>query len=397
MEHLVVHLAYEARLGGPVQYRWMYPFERFMGYAKRAVKNKARVEGSISATYLHRETIHFCSHYFKDTLSPTSIRNEARTSDGERRTDSFALSVFNLPGRYAGMEKNCFPRDNVLRSAHVHVLINCIEVQPYLDLFLTSEQIAPEQSSAKIHDCFPQWFTNYVFLQEPTPTVQHLRNLAVGPKSNVKQWHTYIVNGYKFHTRSWTEGKETNNSGVCMKSLTENGEGDFYGVIENIFEIEYNYLDDMNTVVLFYCNWFDPSSRGTKFNSKTNTVDIKMNKRYQPFDPFAMAHNVRQVYFVPYPSTRVDKRGWCTAIMTKPRREIEKDVIDEDVDHPYQIDEMTNVADDVIAVEPFNQLCVGEDEAEEVPPGGEFDEDDEVPLEDGQDDNEDISDWDENN
>jgi len=28
MEHLPVHLAYEARLGGPVQYRWMYPFER---------------------------------------------------------------------------------------------------------------------------------------------------------------------------------------------------------------------------------------------------------------------------------------------------------------------------------------------------------------------------------
>ena len=28
MEHLPVHLAYEARLAGPVQYRWMYPFER---------------------------------------------------------------------------------------------------------------------------------------------------------------------------------------------------------------------------------------------------------------------------------------------------------------------------------------------------------------------------------
>lgn len=28
MEHLPVHLAYEARLAGPVQNRWMYPFER---------------------------------------------------------------------------------------------------------------------------------------------------------------------------------------------------------------------------------------------------------------------------------------------------------------------------------------------------------------------------------
>ncbi|KAL0291760.1 UNVERIFIED_CONTAM: hypothetical protein Sradi_7014600 [Sesamum radiatum] len=28
MEHLPIHLAYEARCGGPIQYRWMYPFER---------------------------------------------------------------------------------------------------------------------------------------------------------------------------------------------------------------------------------------------------------------------------------------------------------------------------------------------------------------------------------
>jgi len=28
MERFPIHLAYQARLGGPVQYRWMYPFER---------------------------------------------------------------------------------------------------------------------------------------------------------------------------------------------------------------------------------------------------------------------------------------------------------------------------------------------------------------------------------
>jgi hypothetical protein len=67
-----------------------------------------------------------------------------------------------------------------------------------------------------------------------------------------------------------------------MKSLTENGEGDFYGVIENIFEIEYNYLDDMNTVVLFYCNWFDPSSRGTKFNLH-NLNNSLLIKQYNAF------------------------------------------------------------------------------------------------------------------
>jgi hypothetical protein len=28
MEYLPIHLSFEAKVGGPVQYRWMYPFER---------------------------------------------------------------------------------------------------------------------------------------------------------------------------------------------------------------------------------------------------------------------------------------------------------------------------------------------------------------------------------
>ena len=28
IEHLPIHLSYEARIGGPIQYRYMYPFER---------------------------------------------------------------------------------------------------------------------------------------------------------------------------------------------------------------------------------------------------------------------------------------------------------------------------------------------------------------------------------
>ena len=28
IEHLPIHLVYEAKVGGPVQFRWMYPFER---------------------------------------------------------------------------------------------------------------------------------------------------------------------------------------------------------------------------------------------------------------------------------------------------------------------------------------------------------------------------------
>jgi len=57
-------------------------------------------------------------------------------------------------------------------------------------------------------------------------------------------------------------------------------------------------------------------------DSKYGIVDIHMDKRYVLFDPFIIAHNVQQVYYVPYPTSRRDRRGWCVAITTKPRGHI---------------------------------------------------------------------------
>ncbi|XXG43945.1 hypothetical protein AAC387_Pa01g3862 [Persea americana] len=51
MVHLPIHLALEAILGGPVQYRWMYPIERYLYTLKRYVSNKAFPEGSIAEAW----------------------------------------------------------------------------------------------------------------------------------------------------------------------------------------------------------------------------------------------------------------------------------------------------------------------------------------------------------
>jgi len=73
-----------------------------------------------------------------------------------------------------------------------------------------------------------------------------------------------------------------------------------------------------------------------------------MDKSYNLFDPSISAHNVKQVYYVPYPTTRRDKRGWCVAIKTKPRGYIESNDVQDDV--PYQVEEMSHV-NEVIKVE----------------------------------------------
>ncbi|KAL0352300.1 UNVERIFIED_CONTAM: hypothetical protein Scaly_1618700 [Sesamum calycinum] len=82
MDHLIVHLPYEARIGGPVQYRWMYSFERFLRELKKKVKNKAHVEASIV-----KEIGLFTLQYFEsDVQSKRSMprRNDEHMSSDDR-------------------------------------------------------------------------------------------------------------------------------------------------------------------------------------------------------------------------------------------------------------------------------------------------------------------------
>ncbi|XP_052115489.1 uncharacterized protein LOC107478330 [Arachis duranensis] len=81
MIHLSMHLAYEARLGGPVQYRWMYPIERFLLKLKNYVRNKSRPEGSIVERYLVDECLTFCSRYLNDNVRK-KFNNLTKNLDG---------------------------------------------------------------------------------------------------------------------------------------------------------------------------------------------------------------------------------------------------------------------------------------------------------------------------
>lgn len=69
MEHLLVHLPREAKIGGPPQYRWMYKVERFLYHLKQKIGNKAHVEASICEAYLQEEISNFVQHYFKPHVS----------------------------------------------------------------------------------------------------------------------------------------------------------------------------------------------------------------------------------------------------------------------------------------------------------------------------------------
>ncbi|KAK8946630.1 hypothetical protein KSP39_PZI007428 [Platanthera zijinensis] len=51
----------------------------------------------------------------------------------------------------------------------------------------------------------------------------------------VKGWNGYFVNGYRFHTLKYGEGKSTMNSGVCVNgSYYNDSNEDYYGELLEI-------------------------------------------------------------------------------------------------------------------------------------------------------------------
>jgi hypothetical protein len=64
MQYLLVHLPWEARVGGTVQFRWMYSIERELKKLKYIVHNKSRVEGCIVKAFACKVITNFSSMYF---------------------------------------------------------------------------------------------------------------------------------------------------------------------------------------------------------------------------------------------------------------------------------------------------------------------------------------------
>ena len=128
MEHLAVHLPYEALLRGPVHYGWMYQYERTMKYLKGKAKNLAKVEGSIIAGSLTEEVSHFTSYYFASKVR-TRRRAPRRYDDGGV-APTYAVAgvpdIFSQIGRLGGKSKEVWwSSEQDAHSAHTYILLNC--------------------------------------------------------------------------------------------------------------------------------------------------------------------------------------------------------------------------------------------------------------------------------
>ncbi|XP_052189903.1 uncharacterized protein LOC127799721 [Diospyros lotus] len=121
----------EAKIAGPVQYRWMYPIERYLRTLKSYVCNKSCPEGSIAEGYLAEEYLNFCSRYLKGC--ETKFNRIERNADGDGVKTIGGLSVFTQTGRALGKATQCELGREEWSQARLYVLKNCDEIQSFIE------------------------------------------------------------------------------------------------------------------------------------------------------------------------------------------------------------------------------------------------------------------------
>lgn len=253
MVHLTVHLVREVQLCGPVCFRWMYPFERFMKVLKGYVRNRNRIEGSIAEGYIAEEAVEFCTEYFKNVVT-IGIPNVGTATTTENFGGTSLLSDGKTLSKstFADLDVN----GPVMRQAHQTVLNNTEVVEPYFELHMSylKEKFPHETEKwlEKQHcQTFQDWLHEKVEEERKDPDniiSEELRWIASGPSSQILTYEGFKVNGCRYHTKARDDRRVTQNSGVFLVDTEDNS---YYGVIKEIWVLDYQMI----RVPLFKCNW----------------------------------------------------------------------------------------------------------------------------------------------
>ena len=283
MTHLLCHLVKEIRILGPMYLHNMFPFERYMGVLKKYVRNRARPEASIAKGYGTEEVIEFCVEFIED-LRPIGVpesRHEGR------------LRGKGTLGRKAIMTVD----NNLFRKAHFTVLQHSSLVAPYIEEHLAlgrARNIGKSDAWITRHhiDTFPAWLRQHLMGNESIN--QQLAFLARGPSGSITTFQGYEINGYTFYTRAQDMKSTNQNSAVRVDAMGHDGTtATYYGAIEDIWELDYGPLK----VPLFRCQWVRLTGGGVMIDdSGMTTVDL--NKVGYSDEPFVLANDVTQVFFV---------------------------------------------------------------------------------------------------
>jgi hypothetical protein len=132
MQYLLVHLPWEDRVGGPVQFRWMNSQERELKKLRATVHTKARVEGCIAEAFTSKEIMNFSSMYFSCAINVIAhmlwyhVVEEVSLSK---------LKIFQWNDKSVGAFTSHFVKDEEWNYTMLYIYMNMEEVKPYFNSF----------------------------------------------------------------------------------------------------------------------------------------------------------------------------------------------------------------------------------------------------------------------
>src|SRR3954469_16810795 len=294
MTHLLVHLVEEIGVLGPVFLHNMFPFERFMGVLKKYVHNRDRPEGSISKGYGTEEVIEFCVDFIPD-LKPIGVP--------ESRYEGRLRGKGTL-----GKKSKIFQDGHSSTQAHYTVLQSSIFVQPYIEEHknvLRSKFPGEDDQwiQVKHMESFGSWLQ--LRLMHDTTIGNQLYLLAATPSETVLTFQGYEINGNTFYTVAQDKKSTNQNSGVRFDATNEDGTKDtYYGYIDEIWELDYG---PTFKVPLFRCSWVNMNVDGIKVDQLYGMTTVDLKNLGHTDDPFVLAKDVAQVFYVKDMSSRPKK------------------------------------------------------------------------------------------
>jgi hypothetical protein len=128
MQHLLIHLPYEAKVGGPVQYRWIYPFERALKRLRHMVGNKIRVEGCITEEFKYKEIAYFIIVYFTEEHNINAPTMRYHVHQDDPHSD---LSIFKSRGTTVDVGRIYHLTEEEQNSALLYMYTNLDEMTHY--------------------------------------------------------------------------------------------------------------------------------------------------------------------------------------------------------------------------------------------------------------------------
>ena len=120
--------------------------------------------------------------------------------------------------------------------------------------------------------------------------------LAVSPSSTIGSFQGYEINGNTFYTIAQDKKSTNQNSGVRFDKTNYNGSKDIcYGYIEEICELDYG---PTFKVPLFRCKWVKLTGGGVKVDQQYGMTTLDLNNLGYRDEPFVLANDVAQVFYV---------------------------------------------------------------------------------------------------